>query len=274
MSDEGNSNIAKEADGSTSDSESSGKRTTLSKVLPSGRLTFPKQVEIIRAYGAAYDTEKAAVGIESIASLVQMAASTVSQSNAFLTEMGLVRKDGRRFIPAAEVMAMNRLFELSKEKAYAKLAPLFEKSWFGQLVIPKVRFRPPPEEDIVHELFEAATAERVHLPQIRMLIEYLVLVGLVEREGLLLRAKNGATSDAPVPAVEKTSDLNATPPPGHSATIPIVEEGHASYTLVLDSKTKRKVVIQAPHVITPKELDRIRAWLGVQLIVEEEANGT
>jgi hypothetical protein len=48
-----------------------------------------------------------------------------------------------------------------------------------------------------------------------------------------------------------------------------LDEDHDTYTLVLDPKRKRKVVIQAPHSITKKELDRISAWLAVQLIVED-----
>ena len=136
--------------------------------------------------------------------------------------------------------------------------------------MPKLKFRPMPEEDMVHELFEAATAETAHLSQVRMLIDYLVLVGLVERDGAVLRAKNGTpedTSSTAAPAV-------AVQPVAMTPAKPSMEEGHDSYTLVLDGKTKRKVVIQAPHTITAKELERIRAWLGFQLIVEEETPTT
>ena len=266
MNEEQTLNPNQEPDAAASDASTPNKRTTLSQILPTNRLTFQKQVDIIRAYGAAYDAGKGPVGIEDITGYVNMAASTVSQTNAFLTDVGLVRKDGRRFVPSPEVQAMNRLYDVSRDKAHAKLSPLFEKTWFGAIVMPKLKFRPMPEEDMVHELFEAATAETAHLSQVRMLIDYLVLVGLVERDGAVLRAKNGTpedTSSTAAPAV-------AVQPVAMTPAKPSMEEGHDSYTLVLDGKTKRKVVIQAPHTITAKELERIRAWLGFQLIVEEE----
>jgi hypothetical protein len=235
-------------------------------VLPTGRLTFQKQVEIIRAYGAAYDALKGAVGIEDITGYVKMAASTVSQSNAFLAEVGLVRKDGRRFIPASEVVAMNRLYELSRDKAYAKLAPLFEKAWFGMLVIPKLKFRPMSEEDMVHELFEAATAETVHLPQVRMLIDYLVLVGLVERDGGVLRVKNGGTEDGQTQSAPAVSQATPTVEPPMVA----VNEPPAA-VLLLTPDGSRRVTVKAPPTIKRSELERIKKWLEFQLIVDDEA---
>jgi hypothetical protein len=39
-------------------------------------------------------------------------------------------------------------------------------------------------------------------------------------------------------------------------------------TLYLDNKRKRKITIKAPFTVTKEELERIRAWLGFQLIVE------
>ena len=48
-------NPNQEPDAAASDASTPNKRTTLSQILPTSRLTFQKQVEIIRAYGAAYD---------------------------------------------------------------------------------------------------------------------------------------------------------------------------------------------------------------------------
>ena len=43
-------------------------------------------------------------------------------------------------------------------------------------------------------------------------------------------------------------------------------------TLYLDSKRKRKITIKAPLSVSKDELERIRAWLGFQLIVEEPSS--
>lgn len=267
MSDNLETHPGQEHESVAAETNGGGKRKILTQVLPTSRLTLPKQVEIVRAYGAAYDPAKGPVGIEEVAQYVGMAAATVSQTNAFLQEIGLVRKDGRRFIPASEVVAMNRLYELSKEKGMAKLAPLFEKSWFGAIVIPKLKFRPQSEEDIVHQLFEEATAEAVHLPQVRMLIDYLVLVGLVEREGSNLKIKNGTGEETLAPAMPAVPVPAAAPAP--VVTAPASNEPPPA-VLLLNADGSRRVTVKAPPTITSAELARLRSWLEFQLIVVDE----
>jgi hypothetical protein len=242
------------------------KRKVLTQVIPTNRLTLPKQIEIIRAYGAAYESGGGAVGIEDVTKFVGMAPATVSQTNAFLQETGIVRKDGRRFVPAAEVQAMNRLYEVNKEKALSKLGPLMEKSWFGRLVLPKLKFRPMPEEDVVHELFEAATAEAQHLPQIRMLVDYLVITGVVERDGGLLRLKNGYASETVAPAEPMAAVATAAPP---ATSAPALAEPPPA-VLLLNADGSRRVTVMAPPTIKWDELERIKKWLEFQLIVEDK----
>lgn len=41
-------------------------------------------------------------------------------------------------------------------------------------------------------------------------------------------------------------------------------------TLFLDNKRKRKISIKAPFTVTTAELERIKSWLGFQLIIEEQ----
>lgn len=66
----------------------------------------------------------------------------------------------------------------------------------------------------------------------------------------------------------------ATTPPPPVVPPPKVEEVETegevqTHTLYLDSKRKRKITIKAPLTVAKDELERIRAWLGFQLIVEE-----
>jgi len=248
------------------------KRKVLTQVIPTNRLTVPKQIEIIRAYGAAYEAGGGSVGIEDVTKFVGMAPATVSQTNAFLQDTGIVRKDGRRFVPAAEVQAMNRLYEVSKDKALAKLGPLMEKSWFGKLVVPKLKFRPMSEEDVVHELFEAATAETQHLPQVRMLVDYLVITGVVERDGGVLKLKNGYAADAAAPAAAVAAAAAPAPAAVGVAAGEAVNEAPAA-VLLLNADGTRRVTVKAPPTIKRHELERIKKWLEFQLIVEDEASG-
>ena len=61
---------------------------------------------------------------------------------------------------------------------------------------------------------------------------------------------------------------------GHVATLtpsPLSSEGNESHYLTLNAKHSRRVVIQAPPVVTRAELERIQNWLAVQLHVVENS---
>jgi hypothetical protein len=64
-------------------------------------------------------------------------------------------------------------------------------------------------------------------------------------------------------------------PPANSQSREPEEGGNdqecQTQTLYLDSKRKRRITIKAPLTVTKDELERIRAWLGFQLIVEEQS---
>jgi len=73
-----------------------------------------------------------------------------------------------------------------------------------------------------------------------------------------------------VPSVA-SSPVPAAPPKPKGASGDDLEGDDESQiqTLYLDSKRKRKITIKAPFTVTKDELERIRAWLGFQLIIEE-----
>lgn len=242
------------------------KRTSLTRSLPTDRVTFTSQLEILRAYPAAYEKSGTAVSLDDLKGFINMAPATISLTNSFFCNVGLLRKDGRKFVPCGELQATLRMWSISQERAWRKLGPVFQRSWIGEALIPKLRFKPLSEEDAAHELAEAATAEAQHLPQIRMVIDYLLISGLVVREGGMLRLANGCADAEGGPA---------TP----AAASPSVPEGVASptakgreapvATLLLDPAGERRFIVQAPPTISSKELDRIKRWLEFQLIIED-----
>lgn len=64
--------------------------------------------------------------------------------------------------------------------------------------------------------------------------------------------------------------LAVIPPPPKGTSVDELEPDDESQvqTLYLDGKRKRKITIKAPFTVTKDELERIRAWLGFQLIIE------
>jgi len=96
-----------------------------------------------------------------------------------------------------------------------------------------------------------------------LLIEFMCFVGLFKKEGNELRLnsvpKNGELAPPP-----------PTPPLSKVGDIPPVA-GLETYSLTLDPEKGRRVVIQAPPVVSAGELKRIQQWLSFQLLVNEES---
>jgi hypothetical protein len=249
------------------------RRARLNHTLPTDRIGFTKQVDIIRAYAAAYDKLGGPVGNSDVASFVGMAEATVAMANAFLTDTGLLSGDAGKFTPTQPLIEYFKVHQFSPERAWAKLAPLFERSWFGLELIPKLKIRPIDESEAINDLAIASNAEKKHLGQLKVGIDWLVQVGLIIREGQQLKlapfAMSGGNQDNAgnqnTPPVEKPAAPVAPKPPSE-----VVEEGLQRSVLPLDASTKRRLVIWAPPTVTPKELERIQQWLSFQLIVAGE----
>lgn len=166
------------------------KRIRPTKTLPTDRITFSKQLEILRAFGilgGASGTPTVVTNKE-VAEVVKMQPSTVSLANPFFVSINFLQKAEDGCSPAAAVMDMIRAKEWTPETAMHKLAPPLRESWFGAALLPKLSFAPMTEESALAKLAEACTATPEYKPQLRMLVDFLVVAGLVEREGDQLKA--------------------------------------------------------------------------------------
>src|SRR6266513_6013275 len=87
---------------------------------------------------------------------------------------------------------------------------------------------------------------------------------LVSGDGTLSTAIPERVS--PQPSAEKTSQAALSPLQGVAPGSPTLEN-YESHFLTLDAKAQRRVILQAPPVITASELKRIQNWLAVQFHV-------
>jgi hypothetical protein len=245
------------------------RRATLSKVLPSDRLTLDRQVEALKAYAAVYEANGAnPVTNAQAGEVAKMAANTIVVTNAFFTDIGLLTRVEGAFAVAPEAVAFLTAFSgISPETASEKLKPLFEKQWFMQLLAPRLRLGPMDISAVHRILGEAASAGKEHIPRLDLLIDFLCFVGLTKREGNQLYA--GAA-----PSIGST--LNPAgivlppviPPVAHQLDEEVA--GLEKYTLTLDASKKRKIVIYSPPEVTGTELKRIQQWLSFQLLVTDQ----
>jgi hypothetical protein len=178
------------------------------KFLPSERITFARQLDILRGWAAASGPLRKVVSNIEVAKVVDMQPSTVSLNNAFYSSIGLLVKADGGYAPAEEVTAFLRGYDWNKETAAQKLAPILSRSWFYEALASKLEFGPRSEVDCLQDLGDAANASQGYKSNLKMLLEYLAAAGLVQREGDMVR--KGGTNMAPA-AVQANSPEPSAP---------------------------------------------------------------
>lgn len=177
------------------------------KFLPTDRITFAKQLDILRAWAAASGPLGKAVTNNDVAEIVKMQPSTVSMANAFFSSVGLLSKTESGYIPSQEVLAFLRNYEWSPETAAQKLAPVIAKTWFATELLSKLTFAPLTEDECIQDLADASAAGPDYRNQLRVLLEYLAATGLTQKDGNMVKKGNVNMTAASAAAT------NETPPP-------------------------------------------------------------
>src|SRR5271165_5335563 len=99
-------------------------RSTLCKVLPTDRIAFDRQVEILRAYAACYESNggKPVSNADAGNTLKPaFSASTLGVAVPFFTDISLISRSGSDFVPCPELVAYNQAVALSPLEAKRKI---------------------------------------------------------------------------------------------------------------------------------------------------------
>lgn len=179
------------------------------KFLPSERITFSRQLDILRGWAAASGPLHKVVNNNEVAKIVNMQPSTLSMNNAFYSSIGLLTKSEGGYMPAEEVTAFLRAYDWNKETAAQKLAPVLSRAWFYEALASKLEFGQRSEADCLQDLGDAANANQDYKANLRMLLEYLAAAGLIQRDGDMV--KKGSTNAVSVGATMATSAAEITP---------------------------------------------------------------
>jgi hypothetical protein len=168
----------------------------LLRPIPTDRLSFPNQFNVIRAYGlAASEGARVVTGAE-LGRLTGLNPGSTSLNNSFLADVGLIVKAGQGYMPNADVIAYARAHGFSPGEAAHRLAPTLRKAWFGELLVPRLLMgRPTTETQALSDLAVAVAANDDHRQRLLTIIEYMIMAGLVVREGANLRAGPTARPD-------------------------------------------------------------------------------
>ena len=164
------------------------------KRLPTYRIKFSKQLDIIRTYGVKSQNGARAANYKDVSEVVGIHANTISLLVGFLVENGFLERNGDATMPTKPVLEFAQAYSWSPDIAPKKLAPIIRRAWFGELLLEKLAYRSMAEEEAVAELGGAISAGTELKSQVATLIEYAIATGLVRRDGSLLSLGEGAAA--------------------------------------------------------------------------------
>jgi hypothetical protein len=161
--------------------------------------------------------------VTEVAEIVRMASTTVSLANSFLNNVGLIqRSDAGSYLPAQEVLSFLRAYEWNPDTASHKLSPVLKDTWFSNIILPRITFGPIEEEQAIALLADAASAGPDYRKQLRTILEFMALCGLIVREGGQIKlAKTNTAQESPAQAQAEPKPQNEAEParkPGRNVT--------------------------------------------------------
>lgn len=240
-------------------------RSSLCKVLPTDRIAFERQVEILRAYAACYQSNggKPVSNVQAGDTInPKFSASTLGVAVPFFTDISLIiRKENDSFVPSPELVAYNQAFNISPAEAKRKIRSFFENTWFCRLLAPRLQLSPQSEKDCVGFLAVEAKAGEEHLARVQPLIKFLELAGIVAINGGMVSFVP-AIGESPRTAEEKLAQAIS------KGQVPEVFSDHEENSFYLDKEKTRKFTINSPLFITNAEFERIKKWIEATLIIE------
>lgn len=212
-----------------------------SKPLPTDRLAFAKQIDVLRAYAAlARSSPGKSISNQEVASITKLNPNTVSLANGFFAEVGLLQRSDGGHIPAPDVLAYGNAHEWDTPNPTHKLGPIIRETWFAKALVPRLSFRPLTEGECIAALAEEAGATTEYRGQLKTLIDYMEIANVVQREGDQIRlVRSSATPASPGPATtQAVTGAGAATAPAATASVtgevPRVFGGRAAAGIKLD----------------------------------------
>lgn len=187
-------------------------KSRLARVVPTERVSFDKQMSVLRAYAAASGPSQNAVNNNDVAAVVNdLAASSISLCNPFFSDVGLLIQEGRKQRPADAVFDYLHAFEWDEEKAALKLKNLFSRSWAALTLLPKLSFRQLSRDEAIQFLADDAKATKAHRKSLDLLIDFLNASGVVKADGTTVsKAQPSGPADRQMSPLPPPADPPAT----------------------------------------------------------------
>ena len=190
------------------------------------RIAFSKQLDILRAFGAASEPDGHPMNNADVAGMVGLTAGTVSMINGFFLRIfNCCSEQEMVYVRVLRCSRYNRT-RRNAETAPRQLAPAIQRSWFAQAFMPKLRFKAISEDEAVRHWHRQPQQDRITAARSRRYLNISQVCGIVARENgqirLLQQQPNELQSlpTEPKGATTTTSDPCVPPPPRSTTTTP------------------------------------------------------
>ena len=183
--------------GQAPDPQQRPRMSKLDKVIPTERVSFDKQMSVLRAYAAASGAEKKPVSNDEVASVSGLSASSISLCNPFFNDCGLLVAEGRKQRPADAVFDYFHAHEWNSDAAPKKLFGIMSGTWAAQTLVRKLAFRQLSKDEAIQFLADTSKAQKVHRRNLETILDFLNATNVIAVEGN---------------TVSKTQDSVAQPP--------------------------------------------------------------
>ena len=157
-------------------------KVVLLEPLPTERVSFEKQLQLLVAYVVASHNGTKPVGPEEVAPMVKMHPTTATLPNSFFFKLGFLTRAGRGFLPVQEVIEYKLALSWNKETAAEKLLPLLNRSW-AAIALGRLHIAPMSKDEAIVQLAQKAGAPRSHRQQVLNMISFLVAAGFMKEDG-------------------------------------------------------------------------------------------
>jgi hypothetical protein len=194
-----------------SQKESALKNGAQRRTLPTDRIAFSKQLDILRAWAAASGPGGKSVYNADVAKLVKMAGSTISLANPFFTDVGLLLRVDGGMVPSPEVSSFNHAYQWNADTAAFKLAPVIERTWFAEALIPSLTMGQIAEGEAIATLSESGGAGKDYADQLHTLLEYMQAAGMIVLDGGFVRRVRTGADFAATSAAATTTTITPNP---------------------------------------------------------------
>ena len=175
-------------------------RSRPNRGLPTDRLRFDVQLNILQTMGRLSGSNKRPVDSDMVAQATRLSTATAGLCNRFFTESGWIEQVSKgKYVAADALLEYLRRDGVGASDATVPLADALRGSWVWEEIGPFVTDGGAPVGDVIVTLSRAAGAESGHVPQLENLLEWLDFVGLIIREGERVLPVRATSAPPPTP---------------------------------------------------------------------------